>query len=237
MHCEPFLVLCMSDVIQGPSLLNFKIIGNNKTFYDRCSTNRNCKCSNLTDGILADCSALNLTKSPYFEERVVSVNLSCNLLTYLPEEGYLPAKLKYLDLAKNKISKFRKGELTPFSTTHNIISLNLSSNFLSLDVDTYYTGVFQNLKCLKYLDVSNNSNEDKKYYCPDKVFQDLSSLQSLLIDGVKNVTFGKGFSTLRNLTFLTITGIVAKGIITREYFDNFPNLEYRYISYNGVAHN
>ncbi|XP_052074644.1 toll-like receptor 4 [Mytilus californianus] len=216
----------MSDVIQGLSLLNFKIIGNDETFYYRCSTNRKCKCSNITDGILADCSALTLKKSPYFEERVVSVNLSRNLLTHLPDEGHLPAKLKYLDLADNNISKFSKGELAPFSTARNIISLNLSTNFLSLDVDTYYTGVFQNLKYLQYLDVSNNSNANKSYYCPDKVFQELSSLQSLSIDGVQNVTFGKGFSTLTNLTMLRITGIAVKRIINREYFDNFPNLEH-----------
>ncbi|XP_071179429.1 toll-like receptor 4 isoform X2 [Mytilus edulis] len=230
MHMEQILVLCMSGVIQSSPLLNLEIIGKDASFYHGCSSNRKCKCSNITGGILADCSALNLTKSPYFEEKVVSVNLSSNLFTYFPEEGYLPKKLKNLDLAKNKISKFSKGEVTPFSTPCNIVSLNLSSNFLSLDIETYYKGVFQNLKYLQYLDVSNNSNEDKDYYCPDQVFQELSSLQSLLIDGVKNVTFDKGFSTLSNLTFLTITGIVAKGIITREYFNNFPNLEYLDIS-------
>ncbi|CAC5404910.1 unnamed protein product [Mytilus coruscus] len=229
-HCEQILVLCMSDVIQGLSLLNFKIIGNDETFYYRCSTNRKCKCSNITDGILADCSALNLTKSPYFEERVVSVNLSRNLLTHLPDEGLLPAKLKYLDLAENNISKFTKGELAPFSTARNIISLNLSTNLLSLDIDTYYKGVFQNLKYLQYLDLSNNSNANKSYYCPDKVFQELSSLQSLLIDGVKNVTFGKGFSTLKNLTLLQITGIATNWYLSRGYFDNFPNLEHLDIS-------
>ncbi|CAC5404912.1 unnamed protein product [Mytilus coruscus] len=210
--------------------LKYKIIGNNDTFYDGCSTNRKCRCLNITDGILADCSALNLRKSPYFDEGVVSVNLSLNLLTYLPDEGYLPATLKYLDLANNKISKFGNDKLVPFSTSTNIISLNLTSNLLSLDADTYFTGVFQNLKYLKYLDISNNSNEYKSYYCPDEAFQDLSSLQSLFIDGVKNVTFGKGFSTLNNLTLLKVTGIAAKGIISREYFDNFPNLEHIDIS-------
>ncbi|CAG2204859.1 unnamed protein product [Mytilus edulis] len=199
MHTEQILVLCMSDAIQSSSLLNLEIIAKDASFYHGCSSNRECKCSNITGGILADCSALNLTKSPYFEEKVVSVNLSSNLFTYFPEEGYLPKKLKYLDLAKNKISKFSKGEVTPFSTPCNIMCQTIQM-------------------------------QTKSYYCPDKAFQELSSLQSLLIDGVKNVTFDKGFSTLSNLTFLTITGIVAKGIITREYFNNFPNLEYLDIS-------
>lgn len=168
--------------------------------------------------------------SIFFHEGVVSVNLSLNLLTYLPDDGYLSVTLKYLDLAKNKISKLRNAKLVPFSTSHNTISLNLSSNLLSLDNETYHPGVFQNLKYLKYLNISNNSNEYKSYYCPDQVFQDLSSLQSLLIDGVKNITFGKGFSTLKNLTSLKITGIAANGIVSREYFDNFPNLEHLDIS-------
>ncbi|CAC5404918.1 unnamed protein product [Mytilus coruscus] len=219
-------VLCMSDTTHVAPSLDFKISGNIKTFNYGCSSNRKCICLDLSEGILADCSTLGLTRSPHFQEGVVSVNLSFNLLIHLPDEGYLPTTLKYLDLTKNKISKFNNDEFVPFSTVHNIISLNLSGNFLSLDADTYYTGVFQNLKYLQYLDVSNNSNANKSYYCPDKVFQELSSLQSLLIDGVQNVTFGKGFSTLTNLTLLRITGIAVKRIINREYFDNFPNLEH-----------
>lgn len=230
LYCEQVLILCKPGIKQGQSLMNYKVNGKNTTFYDGCSTNRKCKCLDISEGILADCSALHLIKAPFFHEGVVSVNLRLNLLTYLPDDGYLPVTLKYLDLAKNKISKLRNDKLVPFSTSHNIISLNLSNNLLSLDNETYHPGVFQNLKYLKYLDISNNSNEYKSYYCPDQVFQDLSSLQSLLIDGVKNITFGKGFSTLKNLTSLKITGIAAKGIVNREYFDNFPNLEHLDIS-------
>ncbi|VDI77840.1 toll-like receptor 13 [Mytilus galloprovincialis] len=223
-------VLCISDTTLVEPSLAFNISKNNKSFNNGCSSNRRCKCLDSNEGILADCSALGLTKSPHFQEGVVSVNLSFNLIIYLPDEGYLPTTLRHLDLTKNKISKFRNHELVPFSNVHNIISLNLSSNFLSLDDDTYYTGVFQNLKYLQYLDVSNNSNENRSYYCPDKVFQELSSLQNLLIDGVQNVTFGKGFSTLKNLTMLKITGIAVQRIINKEYFDNFPNLEHLDIS-------
>ncbi|CAC5359730.1 unnamed protein product [Mytilus coruscus] len=180
----------------------------------------------MTDGISADCSNLGLLNSPFFMKNVISANLSFNFLTSLPDEGLLPAGLKFLDLSSNKISNFSHDGLPPFTTSTTLLSLNLSNNYISLDSKTYFKGVFKNLFDLKILDIFNNSYEIISYYCPDEVFVDLISLESLSIDGVKNVTFGRRFAHLHNLTSLKVAGLAARGTIQKDMFQHFPFIRF-----------
>ncbi|CAC5359740.1 unnamed protein product [Mytilus coruscus] len=157
-------------------------IGINYAF--NCSSNSNCICINTTLGLIVDCSGLGLTTVPLFTDSVISVNLSKNSLTKLPPVGRLPCKLKYLDLSVNMIKNFSTDRALSFSTTKHLLSLNLSYNRILLDKDTYFDGIFKNLRKLLHLDVSYNSFGNRSYYCPDEVFQELQSLQSLHIDAV-----------------------------------------------------
>ncbi|XP_076071675.1 toll-like receptor 4 [Mytilus galloprovincialis] len=194
------------------------------TYAFNCSSNASCLCVNTPSGLIADCSGLGLTKVPLFTDRVISVNLSKNCLTTLPPEGSLPSKLKYLDLSVNMIRNFSTDGTLPFSTTKHMLSLNLSYNMILLDRDTYFDGIFRNLRQLQHLDVSYNSLGNRSYYCPDEVFQELQSLQRLHIDAVLNVSFGKGFLALRQLTHLKLTGLATRITIPNNYFLHLPNL-------------
>ncbi|CAG2244478.1 LRFN5 [Mytilus edulis] len=190
----------------------------------KCSSNSNCVCINTPLGLIADCSGLGLTTVPWFTNSVVSVNLSKNSLTQLPPQGRLSLKLKYLDLSVNMIRNFSTDGTLPFSNTKHILSLNLSYNRILLDRDTYVDGIFKNLQKLQHLDVSYNSFGDRKYYCPDEVFKELQSLKRLHIDAVLNVSFGKGFLALRQLTHLKLTGLTSRITIPKNYFLYLPNL-------------
>ncbi|VDI69737.1 Hypothetical predicted protein [Mytilus galloprovincialis] len=106
------------------------------------------------------------------------------------------------------------------------MTLNLSYNNISLDRDIYVDGVFRNLGKLQHLDVSYNSFDNRSYYCPDEVFKELKSIQSLHIDAVVNVSFGKKFSTLPKLTNLTLTGLSARKTVHNDFFRHLPNLKF-----------
>lgn len=119
-------------------LISFKLAWLNAS---KCSSIERCKCIHITDGILADCSNLGLLNSPSFMKNVISANLSFNVLTSLPEEGLLPAGLKFLDLSSNKITNLSHDGLPPFTTLKTLLILNLSNNYISLDSKTYFKGV------------------------------------------------------------------------------------------------
>ncbi|XP_071124657.1 toll-like receptor 4 [Mytilus edulis] len=192
----------------------------------KCSSYANCTCIQTTLGFLSDCSGLGLTSVPWFTDIVISVNLSKNFLTQLPQNDRLPSKLKHLDLSFNKIQNFNSDGLFPFTTTKQLMTLNLSYNNISLDRDIYVDGVFRNLEKLQHLDVSYNSFDNRSYYCPDEVFKELKSIQSLHIDAVVNVSFGKEFSTLPKLTNLTLTGLSARKTVHNDFFRHLPNLKF-----------
>ncbi|XP_063415821.1 toll-like receptor 4 [Mytilus trossulus] len=79
---------------------------------------------------------------------------------------------------------------------------------------------------LQHLDVSYNSFDNRSYYCPDEVFKELKSIQSLHIDAVVNVSFGKEFSRLHKLTNLKLTGLSARKTVHNDFFRHLPNLKF-----------
>ncbi|CAC5359734.1 unnamed protein product [Mytilus coruscus] len=185
-------------------------------YASKCSSNENRICMKTMFGFLADCSGLGLTAVPWFTESVISVNLSKNSLQNVPQDDRLPSKLKYLDLSENIILNFGTDGPLPFSNTKHLLSLNLSHNRISLDKETYFKGIFTNLGELQHLDVSHKSFGNRSYYCPDEVFQELESLQSLSIDG--------------------LTELTSRITIPNDYFVHFPNLKFLDLSSHWDRH-
>ncbi|XP_046551487.1 toll-like receptor 4 [Haliotis rubra] len=160
-----------------------------------------CYCTTTTDGdIHADCSNKHLHNIPSsLPTNVTHLIMTNNLLTK-PDLHRL-SHIKHLDLSKNNISSLNdslKGVVT-------LLSLNLHGNQLTLEKATYPKGTFKDLEKLEILDISRNVLVTNSLY-PDDSFRDLVSLQTLVVDGLENCTFGQGFARLKNLTTLNISG-------------------------------
>ncbi|XP_046565365.1 toll-like receptor 4 [Haliotis rubra] len=124
-----------------------------------------------------------------------------NLLNKLADDLHRFSHLKHLDLSKNKISSLNDS----FKGVVTLLSLNLHGNQLTLEKTTYPKGTFKDLEKLEILDISSNVLVTNSSY-PDDSLGDLVSLQTLVVDGFENCTFGQGFARLKNLTTLNISG-------------------------------
>ena len=201
----------------------------------KCAYQEKCTCLSMPSSgrLLADCSNLNLTAAPKFAGNVTDIDLSFNKLWNLSIEHPSPYKLLHLNIAHNEISTIvTENNQSPFLQFSELQSLNLSSNGIKLTETNFHDHVFVNLSKLEVLDISNNTKLNLHIYNStqtlDKVWLPLLSLRKLMVDGLQNVTFGYGVSTLKNLTHLTLAGRCSKArlrFIDENYFKNFPYIE------------
>ncbi|XP_062597942.1 toll-like receptor 4 [Saccostrea cucullata] len=120
---------------------------------ERCPFERRCRCFNFSYDIHADCSNLDLKRSPKFWTNVTQINLSYNNLTQLPEREKLPDNLTLLDLSHNSISAFRN---LSFKGLYKLTVLKLNSNKFRL-TNKLSMNVFADLINIKTLDLSENT--------------------------------------------------------------------------------
>ncbi|XP_046551176.1 LOW QUALITY PROTEIN: toll-like receptor 4 [Haliotis rubra] len=162
-----------------------------------------CYCTTTTDGdIHADCSNKHLHNIPSsLPTNVTQLIMTNNLMNKLPDDLHRFSHIKHLDLSKNNISSLYDS----FKGVVTLLSLNLHGNQLTLEKATYPKGTFKDLEKLEILDISSNVLVTNSSY-PDDSFGDLVSLQTLVVDGLENCTFGQGFVRLKDLTTLNISG-------------------------------
>ncbi|XP_048250658.1 toll-like receptor 4 [Haliotis rufescens] len=164
-----------------------------------------CVCSVASNGkIIANCSDKDLSYIPETIPNSVSyLCLSHNRINPLSGRWFQRFTiLEHLDLSFNQLKSLQVGT---FIGATNLLQLSLHGNNLPLNETAYPDGIFRQQKRLHTLNIGQNSKVADSVY-PDKALSDLTALRTLVIDGVRNATFGNGFSKLKNLTKLTVSG-------------------------------
>ncbi|XP_078313557.1 toll-like receptor 4 [Crassostrea virginica] len=124
-----------------------------------------------------------------------------------------------LDLSNNRISNTRNNH---FHCLTNLQILNLENNEIDLNSWNFFKGLFSPLVSLLHLNLKNNS---KHGYINDKVFAELHNLQELLIDVPPKAEFGKGFSDLKQLRKLDVSGVTGTCVLRRLEERTFQNIQ------------
>ncbi|KAK6187914.1 hypothetical protein SNE40_005835 [Patella caerulea] len=183
-----------------------------------------CKCAVKGVEYIVDCSELSLKQIPSnIPENTTYLILKDNLIENIPAYIFNGTNLWYLDISNNSIKTLQPFSLHGLDT---LISLDLHSNNINMEPSNYPIGVFQTLVGLQNLDISTNKvNVGSALSYPSNSFSDLTSLQTLKIDGLPTIQMGSGFSNLTKLKFLSFTGHCITTIIRNDSFINVPGLE------------
>ncbi|XP_046584055.1 toll-like receptor 4 [Haliotis rubra] len=164
-----------------------------------------CVCRVTPNGkLIANCKDKHLSNIPKQIPNSVSyLCLSHNSIKHLPGGSFQWfSALEHLDLSFNQLKRLH---VHTFAGATNLLHLNLNGNHLQLNESAYPEGIFREQKKLLTLNIANNNKIADSVY-PDKPLGDLTALQRLFIDGVRNASFGTGFSKLKNLTTLSLSG-------------------------------
>ena len=168
-----------------------------------------CRCTiDNTVGFRSECFKLGLFRPPR--------NLSPNTTELYLRKNRIPAvsydhlknltKLRVLDLSANVIGTIDVGA---FQDLNSLEALYLHENkFYSYD-KVLQPGVFSGLTKLKLLTLHGCLDWVTAVHTklPGTPFTDLVHLETLTLDGVKNVRFGEEFKNLKYLTTLTMSGV------------------------------
>ena len=165
---------------------------------------KHCNVATTSIDIICDCSNHGYRVVPtHIPHNVTILDLSGNRLTLLYNNTFmLLINLHTLNLAWSRVTYI---DLNAFYGLQCLRNLNLESNYL--DVKSLKLGVFERIPNLVSMGLSNNLFHICNGY-PDKVLSELSKLQSLIINGMDNASFGGGFESLfTNGTFTVFTKI------------------------------
>ncbi|XP_064616096.1 toll-like receptor 4 [Liolophura sinensis] len=184
-----------------------------------------CSCSVSLDGkVTVTCAHKNLTSvPPNIPEKVTELILSYNKIrTILASVFAKFSSLQTLDLSYNGISHLGSGS---FNGLHQLKTLLLDGNPLKMSNKTFAEDVFDRLDNLLSLNLKSNfSVEEPEIQYPDVALGKLSSLETLLISGLSNKTFGAGFRNMTSLQTLDLSWTPSFRFISRNTFVNFNNL-------------
>ncbi|XP_069114127.1 toll-like receptor 4 [Argopecten irradians] len=229
-HCRAIERSTIAGEIYSEELFGLDTENTSHNCCDQCL----CRCYHSSQGLVADCSYYKLQHIPRFQHDVSVIHLQGNHIQYLSDQE-LPYKLKYLDLSHNEI-----GSIADSSFKHlgHLRYLDLSQNNLQYSRSMYPSEVFQGLSKLRYLNLKQNN---RKYSFPNLYFpvsiSSLTNLEELLIDGVDLVGFEEGFSQLKHLKILDLSG--SSGIchlraMKSNYFNNISVIEKLDISHCNI---
>ncbi|KAK0054685.1 CD180 antigen [Biomphalaria pfeifferi] len=192
---------------------------------DSIETEYNCVCT----PVFCDCSWLNLTTVPQnLPKSIVALNLAQNFIRDLPNCSFCNyTNLMYLDLTRNELTKFQVGS---FWGLANLTILNLYNNTIFYSSKNFPAGVFEPLRSLRCLKINRNLHASYKrsFSYPDLALANLVSLESLYLDGISDLNFGKGFGKLTKLRTLVLAGhlegFCQVGSLTNKTFRNIGQI-------------
>ncbi|KAJ8302148.1 hypothetical protein KUTeg_021135 [Tegillarca granosa] len=173
------------------------------------------------NSFFADCSRLNLKVVPSFNRNVLKIDLSHNEITEV-SANIFPIDIEYIDVSFNKINRFQNGSFNGLSKLRTLL---LQANKLHLNDEIYFTGLFQGLKQLTFLNIKNNSKPGGYKSYPIEI-TNLQSLEILYVDGFDK-PFSKEYTSLRNLKTLSLSGvdgICSIYLLEKNHFQNLPYL-------------
>ncbi|KAH9499018.1 hypothetical protein Btru_004224 [Bulinus truncatus] len=205
-----------------------KCINSSTSVFSQVRTSTNCV---IIDQISANCSGLNLSKvPPDLPASIKTLNLDNNGIRELCENdfGNYPNLLE-LSIASNCLYTLHENSFYGLSQLKKLI---LTNNILVYNSYTFPECVFQPLQSLSVLKLNLNNPHVKysNFSYPDKALSYLKRLKSLHMDGLKNTTFGKGFSYLTQLRDLTMAGYLNGNCHMSSLYNStfvyLPNLEY-----------
>ena len=175
-------------------------------------------------GLSADCADKNLTRVPSnLPQNIIKLNLKNNRLGALLDDDLKSySQLRSLDLSLNNLTKLGPNSL---ASTILLEELYLNSNSLQTTNESMPYNVFDKLKALSVLKIDDNQrirSADAATIYRDDLFLELSNLQTLALDGIRNAEFGEGFSKLRKLSKLEIYGNIES--VSNKTFKRFSGL-------------
>ncbi|XP_064616279.1 toll-like receptor 4 [Liolophura sinensis] len=181
-----------------------------------------CLCAvSLGDDVIIDCSHRNLTFVPKnIPQNVTELLLSYNKIETLPNGVFMSYHyLQSLDISYNNLSYLGSGA---FDGLHQLRTLRLDGNPFKMSNKTFPDDVFDSLKGLVLLSLKSNLYvDDPEIQYPDVALGKLSSLETLLINGLSNKTFGEGVRNMTSLQTLDLSWTSSFRSISKDTFVNF----------------
>ncbi|XP_046573907.1 toll-like receptor 4 [Haliotis rubra] len=186
---------------------------------------------------MVNCNGLRLKRVPVqLPINTTTLLLSNNSLTNLTDQMFQRfPHLRLLDLSYNSIFAIHDNALHGIS---KLKTLNLEFNHLLLDSKTYHPNMFRDLTELEELRIVDNDNDTSRPHAtyPDQTLKHLTSLKVLHLDGLP-ADFGPGFSQMRNLRNLTLSGYrkyCKLPVLQNTTFSNVPTVHLLNISFCDV---
>ena len=137
--------------------------------------------------------------------------------------------LKIMDISGNSLNQtFADKRTHLFAILTRLQVLNISRNNIPLE-RSFRADSFSQLRSLRVLDLSFNVITGEAFDDLDKMLEPLTELTNLSLDAAINVTFGSGFSELKNLTYLKLQGRCHTHrllTIAENYFMNLRQIRY-----------
>ena len=181
----------------------------------------------LPGSISIDCRNLRLQKIPsVLPQGTAQLLLSGNDIAEVPRYAFWGCEyLAHLDISFNQISTLYNESFSGLVRLKELILNNNIINCTILD-----QAVFLPIANIEVLGIGRNDNNKSTDY-NDALFENLSHLQHLSIDGPPNATFGPGFGHLKQLQTLNITGKIM--YVTNKTLEIFRNSSLKELRFQG----
>lgn len=183
-----------------------------------------CECVKSADVFLVNCSHRNLTSVPQGIPRdATKLILSHNSLRHIPAGAFRNCvNVETLDLSYNLVSRLGGGV---FHGLRRLRMLLINENLLNMSKATFAPDAYTNLTNLTYLNIKSKliSDTSESEY-PDAALSKLTSLETLLINGLNNCTFGVGVQKMVSLRTLDLSNTASFTTLYENTFLNFENI-------------
>ncbi|XP_062579907.1 toll-like receptor 4 [Saccostrea cucullata] len=173
-----------------------------------CSSEPKCTCYYERGMLSVNCSSLNLTHPPNFQQNVRCIYLNNNRLTEIPTD--MPQEIVRLDISENNIRNPQKAVLSRY---RHLEWLNVERNCLWQKYKEWPSRFFENLTKLDTLLMKDNCSKisydtikEMKY--SKKCFYGLSSLRHIELNGLGGHNFEEAFEASNSIEVLvfSVTG-------------------------------
>jgi Leucine-rich repeat (LRR) protein len=178
-----------------------------------------CTCTVLfRDALKIDCSQRQLKTPPQIlPVSTTELILSQNSISVILNDTFHDCRqLRMIDLSRNQIEQLATSS---FSSLMALEELYLNDN--NLHYTHLSTGVLSQLVKLRVCHLHNNIWTSLTNY-PKKLFQELTNVEFLTLDGFPNASFGNEFSRMTKLRLLHVYGGLQ--IVRNDTFSGFRNV-------------